>query len=123
MALCHLIIGIIIGTLFLYPLAQTIIILSILLVLFGITVVLRPWVYGIFTILELLAQLLIILAVIILLILAAYQHKNCLVCGDREGVLCWIIVIALFLAIVLPLLGLIFQTIISLINRDKYATE
>ena len=53
-----------------------------------------------------------------MLVIAAFDHRKCYVCGDREGALCWLIVISLFLAIVLPLLGLLFQTIMSFFKRN-----
>lgn len=39
--------------------------------------------------------------------MAAYDHRGCYVCMGRESVFCWLVVLALFLAIILPLLGLL----------------
>lgn len=44
---------------------------------------------------------------VIFLIMAAYDYRGCYVCMGREGVFCWLVALALFLAIILPLLGLL----------------
>lgn len=108
MTFSHLIIGLMLGILYNSPLAQSIVILCMLLFLLAVTIIFRPWIYGVFTICEIIAQVLIVLAVVIILVIAAFDHRECWVCGDREGALCWVIVIALFIAIILPILGLIF---------------
>ena len=78
-----------------------------MVLLLAITLVLRPWRYRIFTIIEILQQLLILAAVVLFLMIAIYDTSGCLDCGKRETVTCWFIVMLFFLAIILGALGLI----------------
>ena len=79
-----------------------------MVILLVITVALRPWEEGLLNILEIVIQVLILIVVIILLVIAAYDHNGCFVCADREGWLCWIVVLLLFFALLLGCLGALY---------------
>ena len=100
----HFFVGMMIGLLMFEPLAQIIVILILLIILFALTLLLRPWTNIFFTIGDILSQLLILIVVIIFTIFQSWDEGNCPECGDREGLLCWLIVLLLFIALMLGLL-------------------
>ncbi len=120
MTLVHLIVGFMIALAYDKPLSQTIVILVALVILLALTFVLRPWRMTIFFIAEIIIQVLIIFVVVIFLIIAAYDDTDCYSCGDREGVLCWLVVIALFLAVLLGVIALIAQALKSAFFPTSY---
>lgn len=118
--LAFFIIGLVIGFLYDQPLAEMIIILSVLVVLFLISIILRPWRYIFQFIVELIAQLFLIIAVALLLVIAIYDQTSCFLCGTREDSLCWAIVAFLFLAMILPILALLLQGMFLACCPTKY---
>lgn len=44
------------------------------------------------------------MAVIIFLVIAIMDHGSCIACGDREGSLCWVIVMFLWLGLLIGLI-------------------
>lgn len=124
MVLSHFIVGLMIGILYNYPLTQVIIILICLIILFGITIIIRPWKYMIFNIAEILMQFLIIVVVLMFLILAAYDKDGfCDTCKGREGAICWLTVILLFLTFLIGAIALILQTCKSAYTEETYQSE
>lgn len=115
----HLALGLFIGCLTIYPLIQIFLIFGVF-VLFGVfTIVLRPWKYKIFLYSEMASLILIFGVIIIFLIFQLFDYGGCLECGDREGVLCILVVVFLFLALFIGLVALIVQTLfISYRKRD-----
>ncbi len=97
-------VGMMIGLLMFKALSQIIIIVILLLILFAITLILRPWTNLFYLLGDIISQLLILIVAIIFLIFQAWDEGNCLECGDREGVLCWLVVLLLFFALLLGLL-------------------
>lgn len=51
-------------------------------------------------------------------LIASFDDRGCYVCGDREGSLCWLIVICVFVAIVMGALGLVMQCFKSFLNPE-----
>jgi hypothetical protein len=115
----YLIIGLMIGIVWENAIVQLSIILAVLVVLFVLSVVLRPWNYLFQLIIELVCQLIFIAVVIILLILAIYDSSSCFDCGNREGGLCLLIVALLFIYLMLLALGLIMQTFLLTFCQGK----
>ena len=124
MVLSHFIVGLMIGLLFDHPLTQIIIILISLVILLGITIILRPWKYIIFNVAEILMQFLIIIVVVLFLVLAAYDKDGfCDSCKGREGAICWLTVILLFLAFLIGAFALILQTCRSAFSEEEEEEE
>lgn len=105
------VIGLVIGFLWDVPIAQTVLILIALVLLFFATLLIRPWRYWLLTILELVSVLLLAIVAAMLVALAAYGNDICLNCGNREFSTCYALVALLFVALLLPILGLIFQAL------------
>ena len=120
--LIHFIIGLMIGVLAEEGLAQLIIILVALVILFLITALIRPFRSVLLYIIDLLSQALIIAAVVLFLVIAIYNNNGCFNCSDLsfEGSLCWAIVMLLFLGLLLPWLGLLGHLLLSLCLGDRY---
>lgn len=120
--LAYFIIGMVIGLLYDQRVAQIIIILVTLVLLFLVTLLLRPYRSPLFYAIELLSQLLVIVAVVLLLIIAIYNDRGCLDCSDldTEGGFCWAIVLLLFFALLLSFLALAAHTLLSSCLPDKY---
>lgn len=116
----YLVIGLMIGLLLTSALAQMIVILVALVVLFLLTLLLRPWVSIFLLIVELLSQALIIAGVVVLLIIAAYDNSKCYDCGNREGSLCWLIVMFFFLGLLFAALGLILGLLLACCLGDRF---
>ena len=107
----HLALGLFIGTLTLHPLTQMFLIFG-FFILFGVfTIVLRPWKYKILLFSEMFTMLMIFGVIIIFLIFQLFDHGGCLECGDREGFLCILVIIFIFLALFVGLVALIVQTL------------
>lgn len=118
--LIHFVIGLMFGLLYNKPLAQIIVILCLLVLLLLITIGIRPWSNCLLNVIDIVSQILIIAVVVIFLIFELWDNGDCEECGDREGRLCWLIVILLFLALLLPLLFLILQSIIEACKKRVY---
>ena len=118
----YLAIGMMIGLLIKSPLAQLIVIISVLVVLLALTIMLRPWESNLLWMVEIISQVCIIVAVAILLVMAVYDHDDCRDCGDREGVLCWLVVAFLFAGLVIAALGLIFGLFAALCSKTRKTT-
>lgn len=120
LVLGYMIIGFMIGLLLHSPLAQMIVILCVLVVLFLITIILRPWSSLFLFLVDIISQVLILAGVIVLLIIASYDASECFDCGDREGSLCWLIVMFFFLGLLLAALGLIAAVLFSVCMGDRF---
>jgi hypothetical protein len=107
-----------IGAIFDSPVAQLTIIFIAILALLIISLTARPWVYLFQFFVEIVSQVFLLIAVIILLVIASYDKSGCYTCGDREGSLCYIIVLCLFIYFSLLSIGLIAQTLLM-----KYASN
>ena len=116
----HFFIGVIIAVSYNTPLAQITLVFLLLFILFIYSIILRPWNHIIQLVVELLTQFLILFALAIFFIIAAYDDKNCTDCGDREGLICWLIVIPLFIALALLPLSLLLQTITAIFFPHKF---
>ena len=119
LVLGYLVIGLMIGILIKSPLAQMIVITSVLAVLLLLTIMLRPWKSTVFWVVEIISQICILVAVVILLIMAVHDHDDCFDCGDREGTLCWLVVLFLFVGLMIAALGLIAGLFMALCRRTK----
>jgi hypothetical protein len=64
-----------------------------------------------------------LIAVVIFLIFQAWDEGDCKECGDREGVLCWLIVLFLFFALLLGLLGALLGALWSLYKGEEDEEE
>jgi hypothetical protein len=113
------VIGLMIGIVWQNAIAQLAVILAVLVTLFVLSVILRPWNYLFQLILELTCQLIMIAVVIILLIIAVYDSSGCFDCGNREGGLCLLIVALLFIYLMLLSIGLIMQTLFLTFCQGK----
>ena len=116
----HFFVGVLIAVSYNTPLVQITLIFLFLLVLFIFELVLRPWNHFLQMLVELLTQFLILFALAIFFIIAAYDEKNCTDCGDREGLLCWLIVIPLFLALIIGPIALFLQTLTAIFFPKKF---
>ena len=119
----HFFVGMMIGLLMFKALAQMIVILILLVVLFAISLLLRPWNNKFYLIGDLVSQLLILIVVIIFLIFQSWDEGSCPECGDREGKLCWIVVLLLFFALLLGLLFGLLGALWAIFNADKDLQE
>ena len=112
-------IGIFIGTLIKSPLTQIILIFGVLVILLAMTVICRPWNFMLLWLIDIATQVLILIAALVFLVIGSYDQSKCYDCGGREGALCWLIVICLFLAILTMSIGLILATLMSVFAKDK----
>lgn len=102
--LAHFVVGLMIGFLLWRPIPQLIVITAVLLALLLILIVLRPWNSFWLNLADLISQICILVGVVFFLVYAILDHDSCIGCGDREGKLCWIIVLFLWLGLLLGLL-------------------
>ena len=113
-------IGLIIGLLYDAPVAQLIIILAMLVLLFLVSLLLHPWRYILQFAAEMISLFLLIVVTVLLLVLAIYDGTGCFICGSRETSLCWTLVALIFLALIMPMLALILQTLFLSCCASKY---
>lgn len=111
--LFHFLIGLVLGLLHFNPFIQIIIILVLAVILFVYTVAVRPFYYCFHLVIEIITQLILIIALIGLTVAIFYERSNCFSCGGREGSLCYLIMISLFLYLMLLALGLILFALMS----------
>lgn len=102
--LAHFIVGLMIGFLLWNPIPQMIVITAVLLALLVFLIVVRPWRNWWLWIADIISQVCILVPVIIWLVWAILDHGPCKLCGDRDGKLCWVIVLLLWLGLVIGLL-------------------
>jgi hypothetical protein len=121
--ICHFFFGMWIGILMFNALTQIILIFVTLVILFAYTLLARPWTSIWYNICDIISQLLILIAVVIFLIFQAWDEGDCKECGDREGVLCWLIVLFLFFALLLGLLGALLGALWSLYKGEEDEEE
>ena len=115
----YLIIGLMIGLVWGNAIVQISVILAVLVVLFVLSVVFRPWNYLFQLILDLACQLIFIAVIVLLLIISIYDNSSCFDCGDREGGFCLAIVALLFIYLMLLALGLIVQIFLLTFCQGK----
>ena len=116
-------IGLFIGLLIYSPLTQIILIFAVLVFLLAVSVIFRPWNFFIIQIIDIISQVLILFSALVFLIIGSYDQSECYDCGGREGVLCWLIVICLFLAMLIMFIGHIIATIMSIYAKDKFRSK
>ena len=92
----HFIIAILIATSWENYLFQTISIFLLFLILLVFAILMRPWIYKIQTIWEIISLVCLLCISIIFLIIASFDSKGCYECGDREGAVCWFFIIFIF---------------------------
>lgn len=109
-----------IGAIFDSPVAQMAIIFVAILLLLIISLIVRPWVYLFQFLVEIVSQVFLLIAIIIMLVIANYDKSGCYTCGDREGSLCYIIVICLCVFFALLSLGLIAQTLLMAFAGNRF---
>lgn len=102
--LAHLVVGFMIGFLYWNPLPQMIVITAVLLGLLVFLIVIRPWSNWWLWIADIISQICILTVVVIWLVFAIIDRGSCRFCGDREGRICWVIVLLLWLGLVIGLL-------------------
>jgi len=119
----HFFIGMMIGVLMFQGLSQMIVICILLIILFALTILLRPWTNIFYLFSDLISQLLILIAVVIFLIFQSWDEGNCPECGDREGVLCWLVVLLLFFALLIGLLGGLLGALMALYKGEDENKE
>lgn len=103
----HFIIGIALGLLYKFPLAQIIIVLVVCAFLLIYTLAVRPFAFTIVLVFEIITQILLIIALIGLLVSISYEQSGCFTCANREGFLCYLILGALLGYLLLLGLGLL----------------
>ena len=81
-----------------------IVITAVLLALLVFLIVVRPWRNWWLWIADIISQVCILVPVIIWLVWAILDNDICKFCGDRDGRLCWVIVLLLWLGLVIGLL-------------------
>ena len=104
--LIHFFIGMVLGLMYKWPLVQIGIILGLCLILFIYTLAIRPFIFTMVLIFEIITQLLLIIALILLLISIRNAKSGCLECAGREGTMCFLILGLLFAYLLLLALGL-----------------
>lgn len=112
--------GFALGGLFDYYLAQIITILVFHLILFVLSLYLRPWRYFVQMIYELFCQLLLILILILFLVVIAYDVKGCSTCIDREGVYCKILVALMFIYLFIVFVYFLIQGLLMATIGSKF---
>lgn len=103
-ALAHLVVGFMFGFLIYNPLAQIIVIVSILSVLLIILILLRPWKSTLLNIGDIISSVCILVCVIIFLVYTILDEGSCIGCGDREGRICWVVMLFFWLGLVIGLI-------------------
>ena len=111
--MAHFIVGLMIGFLIYHALAQMIVITSVLVILFLILLITRPWVSFWLNIADIISQLCILVVIIIFLVYAILDHGSCIDCGDREGRICWVVVLFLWLGLMIGLLLLLLAAMLG----------
>ena len=109
----HFIIGFVLGVMYSYPLAQIIIITIICVLLLFYTLGIRPFAFKLYFIIEIITQILLIIALVGLAISIAYEKSGCYDCFSREGTLCYLILFALFAYLLLLALGLMLFALLA----------
>lgn len=94
-----------------------IIITIFVVLLFFALLIIRPWKSLWLNIADIISQLCILVAVIFFLIYAILDHGSCVACGDREGRLCWIIVMFLWLGLLIGLILLWLAAILGFYQK------
>lgn len=122
--LTYLVVGLMLGLVYNSGLAQTIVILAALVIFFFVTLIIQPFLSILMYIIELLVQALIIAAMVLFLVIAAYNSRGCYGCNDAgfETSLCWAIVILLFLALALGFIANMLHLLLSTCCGAAYST-
>lgn len=115
--LAHMVVGLMIGFLLWRPIPQMIVITAVLLLLLVFLIVVRPWENWVLWIADIISQLLILVVVIIWLVWAIQDNGSCVFCGDRNGRLCWVIVLLLWLGLVIGLLLFWFAFMLGYLKK------
>ncbi len=117
MILAHFIVGCMIGILYDHSLSAVIVILVTLIILFAITLILRPWKSNLLLFGDIISQIGILVLAFMFFLYQVWDSSDCEECGSRESVLCWLIVIFVFAALLLGLICLIIQTLINTCSK------
>ena len=118
--LAHLAVAMMIGIVIYSALAQMIVIVSVLGVLFVITLVLRPWRSIVLLLCDIIAQIAILVTVIFFLVYSIQDTDGrCITCHAREDGNCWVIVLFLFICLMIGLLGLLLAMLMDCCRRAK----
>lgn len=118
--LVYFVCGAALGALYDVGLAEMIIILVALLILFLLTVLLRPARFLLQNLLDIFTQVVLLVVIVMLLALAIYDLQGCTSCPTRNGSFGLALVSLLFVYLVLQILGFIFQTFAHLFAYDWY---
>ena len=119
----YFIIGLMIGTATEAPVAQTVVILLVVFALLAETIIMKPWNFTLLWITDIVAQTLVFIVVILFVVMAGYDNSGCYTCGDREGGMCWAIVILLFLALLSLAVGLMTGAYLSVFAPHKFRSS
>ena len=100
--------GLMIGLLYSAPVAQTAVVVAVILVWLGVLAGLRPSTSWILFIGEVISVLALAVSAILFLVLAVYQNNGCIGCSDldSEGKFCHAVIAMLALVILAPLVAL-----------------
>lgn len=100
-------IGFVLGVLYAYPVVQITIILVVCLILLIYTLAIRPFAFTVVLVIEIITQIMLIIALIALLVSISYEKSGCFTCANREGFLCYLMLLMLFGYLLLLALGLL----------------
>jgi hypothetical protein len=106
--LAHFVIGLMIGFLVTSPLAQIIVIVAVITIITFICIILWPWRSVWLNIADILTWVCILVCVVIWLVYAIIDQGPCIGCGNREGVICWVIVLFFWLGLMIGLILFLF---------------
>ena len=110
-------IGLSLGFFYQNIILQVYIILLLLFSIILITILIRPWIYNIINIGEIISWCFILFSYLFFVIMANNENNGCKYCGDREGLMCFFVILGFFLGLVIPCLVLLF--IICKMTIDK----
>lgn len=95
-----------------------IVITAVLVFLLVYLIIFRPWRNIWLWIADIVTQVCILVPVIIWLVWAIIDRGSCFDCGDREGRLCWVIVLFLWLGLIIGLLLFWLAFMLGYIRKD-----
>ena len=115
-------IGISIGFLYNFHLFQASSILFFLVFKFIMMCLIRPFTSYLVWAVEIVVELLIVLAIFLLLLIGIYHHRGCILCAvfNIDGGYCWLILLVLFFALLLGLFGILLHLFLSSFFAEKY---
>ena len=113
-------IGLILGFSWDFIIFQTYSILFILFLIILMNILIRPWIYKIINVGEIISWAFITFSYLFFVIMANNENNGCKYCGDREGLMCFFIILGFFLAMTIPCVFLLSLICKMSLNKNYF---